>query len=738
MKEILPPSLLPYLQFDNNPIRLEISLCSREISSLEKTPFPFLLINESTPFERLLEAKIVTDADSDIKRVFLLQQSDDYRHVPDEMWPLTNEDIDQRWRNTFELYSSKSKTGRSNPILLAAQIQKNGEFSQFHQLFYCAFKDVYFHPPCPACGEYLQLCRDDRLLAESHLTPYTTSLQRYLYCPKCLQESGSTQFYTYSHEGNDPATSKDRWDLVNDFGNLILTSGSLDGFPCMKCSETTPCYGIENRVKSRIVPYSFYPFHLLVIEADTLSAPDFLALLSGASFESLKANLSDKKAHGRLRCLQTYEHTRTAHSEFMFGSDSEKGFLEILYLKLSFLGKLIKEFFGNSNRAVYCDAALSLDRVWVRLSDQSGLLPQFWNFNLSILDIWSDSIHQPHLSKYPPAYGHHFLGTVWFHVLLVNDQQSVEKVRAELDKHIQALSAQDRALSEIIQTKGAGTVFAPENIFWNPESKHVGKNWQVLWNKSLDIGGAILAAGFRPQRKWSPDEFWLDYNSLRKDIKSELFGKTLSTIPIEHPSEDAAISDILKRLLARWRSQLKQPESPDADSEADTIILPGQQAAQDLAETVVLSPNALEKDPLSSGLPDDDEETLILPPKNRFPRQGSEIESPDEEIIQETVILSSGNVAPPPRAEWLESAIDQDDLPETVVIKPDALSGDDLKSEAPKTARNQSNQIFRQSDGEKVLPNVSAGKKQDPSPDDDILEETVILRPVKSKGPDHG
>ena len=195
MKEVLPPSLLPYLQSKKNHFRLEISLNSREPSYLETSPFPFLLINESTPFERLLEARIVTDAGSTIKRVFLLQQSDNYCHIPDEMWPLSNQDIDQRWRHTIELYSSHAIAGNSNPILLTEQIQKNGAYSQFQSLFYCAFKDVYFHPPCPQCGDFMHLCCDDALLAESNLLPYTTSLKRYLYCPNCQEQSGKAQFY---------------------------------------------------------------------------------------------------------------------------------------------------------------------------------------------------------------------------------------------------------------------------------------------------------------------------------------------------------------------------------------------------------------------------------------------------------------------------------------------------------------------------------------------------------------
>ncbi len=735
MKEVLPPSLLPYLQSRKNHFGLEISLSSRETSYLENSPFPFLLINESTPFERLLEAKIVTDAGSHIKRVFLLQQSDNYRHIPDEMWPLTNKDIDQHWRNTIELYSSQSLVGNSNPILLAEQIQKNGEYSQFQPLFYCAFKDVYFHPPCPQCGDFLHLCCDDTLLAESNLAPYTTSLKRYLYCPKCQRESGNAQFYAYSREGNDPPTLKDRRDLVNDFGNLILKSESLDSFPCMNCPELTACYGTDNRVMSRIVPYSFYPFHVLIFEADTMSAPDFLALISGASFDALKANLSGKQAHGRLRCLQTYEHTRPTHSNFMFGSDSEKGFLEILYLKLSFLGELISEFFSDSNRAVYCDASLSLDRVWVSVADQAGLLPQFWNFNLSILDIWSDLSHQPHLSKYPPAYGHHFLGTIWFYALLVNDHQSVEDVRAELDRHMPAFSAQDQVFSQNIQTEGSGTVFAPENIFWNPASKQVGENWHRMWKKSLDIGGAILAAALQAEHKWSPDQFWLDYNSLRTDIKMELFGQAPTATPAEFPSEDPAIADILIRLHTKWRREIRPPATPLTENDTKNVILPGPQETEAPAETLILSPGAQLKTSLSSDRPAAGEETLILPSNNRPQPPNPATPSSDEELIQETVILSPGNSAPtPPGLDSINSNMGQEDLPETVVLSPGARAGGRSNLAARTSLSDNQTNLRQQPGGDNIQRQMGADKKEDPPQDDDILTETVILRPDKNKG----
>jgi hypothetical protein len=736
MKEEFTPSLLPYLQSNENHIRLEISLTSRKASYLEKSPFPFLMIDESTPFERLMEARIITVDGSTIKRVFVLQQSDNYRHVADEMWPLNNKHIDQHWRNTIEAYFTQSESGNSNPILLPEQVKENGNCSPFQSLFYCAHKDVYFHPPCPQCGDLLQLCCDDTLLIESNLIPYTTSVKRYLYCPKCQQETGDVQFYAYSREGNDPPTLRDRRDLVDDFGKLILRSESIDWFPCMNCPELTACYGTDNRVMSRIVPYSFYPFHLLIFDANSMSAPDFLALVSGASLEALKSNLSVKQAHGRLRCLQAYERRHPPHSSFMFGSDSDKSFLEILYLKISFLGELIRKFFSNSSGDAYCEASLSLDRVWVSVADQAGLLPQFWNFNLSILDIWLDLGRRPHLSKYPPTYGHHFLGAIWFYTLLANDRQSFEEVRAELDRHKSVFSAQDSVFSKNIPTAGAGAVFSPENVFWNPAANHVQESWHRLWNKSLDIGGALLTGAFRSENTWSLDNFWLDYNSLRAEIKTALFGPAPAAEPAGIPSDDSAIADILIRLHRQLRRQLRPAANPLTEkyTQKDSVAEPQETGSP--AETLILSPDAQMKSPISPNRGLMEEETLILPPQSRFQSPTPDPASTDEDLIQETVILRPGDTAPASAGpDPTNAGLSQDDIPETVVLSPGGHSGGRDSLSTRTSLPDNQNDLNKPPAGDPPLPQAGVDQNADTPQDDDFLTETVILRPDKRKGP---
>ncbi len=789
MKEILSPSLLPYLQADANQIRLEISLISRESSFLEKSPYPFLLIDESTPFERLLEAKIVTGVGSELRRVFLLQQADSYRHAADGLWPLTNMDIDQRWKTAFDLFSSQNKTDRPGPIWLSDPVRDSVGYLPFQPLFYCSFKNVYFHPPCPECGGSLDLCRNDQLLTEAGLLPYSTSLRRYLFCPGCHQDSKVIQFYTHSRRGDDPVNLKDRWDLINDFGNLILKSDSSTEFPCSKCPELSACYGGDNRVIARIVPFSFYPFHMLLFEAHTLSASDFLALVSGATVEALKANMPGEKTGGRQHCLHRYEQQQDSRAGLLFGGENEKSFLEILYLKLSFLGELIGMFYADSTQGVYCDASMSLDRIWVRLTDQAGRLPQFWNFTLTAIDLWSYSLRRPRLSKFPPAYGHHFLANIWFYTLLVNAGQSLQTVHAELEKMMPAPGDPAEEGAEITATGIAETVFAPENIYWNPESKQVPENWLAMWNRALEMGKAMLTAGFGAEPKWSPDEFWPQFDRLRSDIRAALFGPVSATAEI--PAENQAIANILMRLLDKWRRELAPPKIPEAVEDADTVKLGGLQPTEDTVETLILPQSATPVDALSADRRPDEEETLILSsdngrqpskseseiestgeerlqatvilsPQDRLkqPKTGGEsadeeplqetvilspksrpmqpkpdVKPSDEELIQETVILSPGNSASKPAGgDALNSNLSKADLSETIVLSPGEGSDGLVEDDAQFTGSDRQTAAPHHSEGSDTPLRLDPKKSKYPPQDDDILTETVILRPKDYKG----
>ena len=106
---ISTPSLWTYLNPNENIFPLKIPLTTEDPSTLEKISFPFIVLTDSDPLTRLLEAKFITDAGSEIKKVFLLIQRDQYFLTKDDLWPLNNQDIDYSWQKAFSFHSPKGR-----------------------------------------------------------------------------------------------------------------------------------------------------------------------------------------------------------------------------------------------------------------------------------------------------------------------------------------------------------------------------------------------------------------------------------------------------------------------------------------------------------------------------------------------------------------------------------------------------------------------------------------------------
>ena len=640
MNNIEIPSLLPYLELTDTKFRLNFTLISQDGSILEKSPFPFLVISESDPFARLIEARFVTDAGSEIKRVFLLLQKDEYHLTRDELRPLNNQDIDQCWQKAFLFYSRKNQDGSG--IVLADQVGEDGGLISLQSLFFCKSKRIFFHPPCPVCGLPLQQCYDDDILTGLGFQQYSASLKRYLFCPSCFGSTGESDFYVFSLESSDHSALKDRWDLIKDFGRLTEARNRLNRFPCINCSSHQECYGSDCLAVSRIVPISFYHFYMLIFEAGSVNIYDFLSLISGASFDDLESRLSKKQELGRINCLKALKRNSLATTPFFFDKN-KRYFLEVLYLKLSFLGELVQAIFSRIDDP---GLGLSIDRIRINLTDQSSLLPFFWNFKLNFIDIGGNAVKPPFLPKlFPYSSSPHFLGIIWFYTLLVNKKQDVSEVYVALEEKIEKIvSNDDDSLKSFLKNSSDGA-FSPENIFWIPDGKSVSQDWVRLWEKSIGLGWSLLKIGLKTglmeNSKWSKDKFQQELENLRKEVKNKLFSHELNFVQAEPAPENKAISDILAKITEKWSigldAQKDELEKTVVGSTANREQFDNTNVvSQDeygLEETVILSPDDFRKEKSPSVQADEDD----------MPATKGADQPDGDDFISETVILHPDN-----------------------------------------------------------------------------------------------
>lgn len=606
------PSLIPYLEASRGNFYLNLS---QDPTIAKKILYPFLIISDSDPLVRLIEGQLITDAGSEIKKVFLLMQRDHYRLSQGEWWLMNNRSVDSLWQKAFTFYSRKSI--HSPLMILTSQINEKGGLRPFQPLLFCNTRHLFFSPLCPKCGEALDQCEEDDLLTRSGLPPYSKSLRRYLYCSSCSSK-GQSDFYVYELEPSDPPQIKDRWTLFKEFRQLLRDQRNHHSFPCMGCAHREECFGETQMVLSRILPFSFYPFYLLIFEAFSLNGSDFLFLLSGATIEEIESLLESRKEIGRLNCLKTIKPLSQGRPLY-FDARKDPTFIEILYLKLTFLEEVIQNLLSDIDPFSHPDLRFSLDQIWVKLSEAPGLLPFFWNFRAGFLDITTS----PQGIRLPTPLSSStwfFLGCLWFFALLANKMQDFIKVSHALrETIIHSLSDQDFS----------NPVYYPENIFWNPEGKKVEPGWLPLWERALHLGYSLLSVSFQHDLKWNREGFIEELENLREEVKRQLFKKEpterVQIRPTEVRSQDESIHRILMGILYRWQTEVGQKEK-------------GPSREEEIPETVIIKP------PKTKLLVEEEATRVEGQLKGEETIQG-------DEFLAETVILGSEKriSKPPPK-----------------------------------------------------------------------------------------
>jgi hypothetical protein len=573
------PSFLPYLDEGTSRFFLRISPASQDSAVLQKVAYPFFIMSDSNPLGRLIAAQMVTDAEHNLRDLFLLAQKDRYTFAKDSLRPITNRDVEQMWQDTFAFYSKQHRNG--NLVILRDQLDKSGRLLPFQPVFYCKFRFRFFHPLCPSCGNQLSQCYDDAILSRVGLGLYSNSLKRYLYCENCWLDGSTSRFFVYEYDVSDSNNVTDFAGLIKGFGPLARERLDLTEFPCPHCSHKNDCYGAENLVTSRLIPFSFHSFHLLVFEAMSLSAADFLALLGGSSFSVLEEQLVKNHEIGRLRCLRAINQSDSIRLPFVFeGHDTY--FLEVFYLKLSFLVEIARIVLSESAEFGPDTVGLLMDAIWVRVHDDVMRLPYTWNFKVDLID----TVRLPdETSGQPPSLpirNRYFLGLVWLYALLVNSRQDLAAMYQNVRRVMQKPELLGEWLRGEAEAEALRHALAPENVFWDPSERLIPEQWQLLWKKALAMGFSFLGDRFFPDRKWTREEWMRELQALLAEVKGQMLhgaavkDGAVQATPTKIDME--GITHILERIREKWASAAEGEPVSGVPQTGAMVAAPGESA----------------------------------------------------------------------------------------------------------------------------------------------------------------
>jgi hypothetical protein len=677
-------SLIPYLKSAAGGFRLEIALA--EARHLQEYEFPFQLAQAPRPLSRLVKARIITDQDATIKQFFLLIQNHEAASLGDGLTQMTNTTIDTLWQQTRMAYSHyperlhgfipfPDKGDASDKGMRPRETRENGKCPLFKPLFFCKERHLFFHPPCPECGTGLTLCRDDDQLKQAGLAMFSTSMERHLYCPGCIAAKDSPIFYKYSRQPDDAVFVKDRVDLVVDFKQLRTPGEAQCGFPCTTCPNHSECYILDQKAKERIAFFSFYPFYMLMFEAWAMNAVDFLALASGAPEKEVNQALHQ----GKKGVPHTFPY------RFFFEHD-ERLFLEILFVKLSFLHQVLTILGTRTEQAIFSGTGFTAQSLWIEPMRGTTPLPWLWNFRITLIDLLETAPGHSGSRDFSIHAFFRFFSSLWFYTLAVNKTQTFERVLRKVDAAIISKTAPP---------------FSMDDIFWEPDCLELPQEHQRFWADAIRLGLKIRTIPKNSSLDRETALLASQIKTLEQGVREALFASPQSR-PMPPPEKSAspetnknpALARMLTTILQRWQTETTEPMEEMEEME--------EMEDDDILETVVLSSPKEEQ-----GL----DKTVVIPPGSR-PCQ--------EEELEETMIRPSLHGPGSPRPD--EKGFD--DMEETMIIPslhgpgspcPDEKGFDDMEETM-------------------IIPSLHGPGS--PCPDEkgfDDMEETVILTPEKEK-----
>ena len=376
----------PFLPTEPAPLSVQIVLAPPE----EDAATPFLVLSEEEDLARVFLAVFKGDDGSvvDFAALKIPRNTHPVPLSPDPSW--NNEAVERRWLEEGERLRELFAAGLPVPRPVRPGA---GTSERLPPLFYCRPDGRFFSPPCPRCGGPLETCRDDAALSAARLPPFSSSLERFLFCARCAAEAPPSHFYSFDAPAETPeGESLTALDLYRDLGEALVGGGEAGtagpAFPCAGCREAAQKFqtAFASGVRAapfwegRWTPLNFYDTPYLLTGLGQLAADEFSDWVGGrprSSFLGEKPSSRSLAIAARLR----YPVELAPEGRLLFGADgSGLDAVEIFYLKMAAFGQIAAGLlaYGRQTRRPHLD--LHPRHVLFDLSAAGEGLPSAWAF----------------------------------------------------------------------------------------------------------------------------------------------------------------------------------------------------------------------------------------------------------------------------------------------------------------------------------------------------------------------
>lgn len=460
---------------------------------------------------------------------------------------------------------------------------------------------------------------------------------------------------------------------------------------------------------------------MLIFEQPLINAEDYLAIISGVSADDVLGRFPGSTLNIRREGLIRYRTLASEAPLVSLGGDVSSG-VESLYLKITLFSEILQKVGDDLFHMTARDLGCTAECVWLRLHPPPSAVPLNWMFAVSGIDGASESVSiaGDDRNVEPPHYGWHALGMLFLDILMANGGQRPEKPWSDWRDADRASLSPDGIAAAVagITACCGGDVFPEvESIayslvsFGNDLRRDVRNGDHIEFNREISSRLAKIRS-----------------SALSMMLQTASPRTVVSTVPESEADRNGEILGILRNIRNQWRQGTVSGFS--AESDADNEI----------PKTVILKPGGTI---LQKSMND-----AMDGASTEYPLDGDT--GSREEALPETVILkpaakrepSSESQSPDNAGMQLVPEVHEDDLPETVVIgRPDGeqsarRTASVVPSESPETPDGWGDDlpetivIVRPGSGQGIRKSAPAAPPEPPrAPDarDDDLPETVIL-----------